>query len=167
MRLSLQPSYKTCVNVALARSFGLSSFQSPGGGCLLTDPLFARKLKSFFEHTPEEETTMRDMELLRIGRHFYFEAGQRIVLGRDAGENHRLGAFEGAGRWLVEPLAFSGPVALVCGPEHEQAVDRAVELILRYSRPPTVPLTLRWRWGGEERFRILTPPAVAAASSAT
>ncbi len=150
--------------LALARRYGLSTYQPPGGGCLLTDPLFARKLKSFFEHTPEEGTTMRDMELLRIGRHFYFETGRRIVLGRDADENRRLLSFEAGGRWLVEPRAFSGPVALVCGPEDERFVDRAIELILRHSRPPTAPLTIRWRWGGEEHLRIIEPATVGAPS---
>ena len=145
--------------LALARNWGLTSFQSPGGGCLLTDPLYARKLRVLFERVPEETTTLRDIELLRIGRHFYQDRGDRIVLGRNAEENRRLRDFKGHGRWLVEPLEFSGPTALVCGPEEEESVDRAIELILRHGRPLVAPLTVRWRRGGEERHRVIEPPA--------
>ena len=132
----------------LARGWGLSAYASPGGGCLLTDPGFAPRVRELFDHVPAGENRMLDLELLRIGRHFY-EDGFRVVLGRDADENRRLVAFAGPGRWLVEPDGFGGPTALVCGERTETRLARAAELILRHSRRIEAEDSLRWRDGEE------------------
>src|SRR5262249_51646553 len=95
--------------LALAEQLGLAHYQSPGGGCLLTDSIFSAKLKDLFDHTPEESTTVEDVALLRLGRHFRIAPGLKIVLGRNAEENRRLAGFESAGRTFVEPVGFNGP----------------------------------------------------------
>ena len=141
--------------LALAERYGLRHYASPGGGCLLTDPLYSRKLIDLFEHTPESQTTVAEVELLSLGRHFRFGDGAKIVLGRDQRENRRLADFVGPERWLVQPGDFSGPSALVYGATGEPALTRAVELIRRYSRSPAPSAFVRWREGGVERTRPL------------
>ncbi len=37
----------------LAEAFGISDYPSPGGGCLLTDPGFSRRVKDLLEHQKE------------------------------------------------------------------------------------------------------------------
>jgi len=145
--------------LALAERYGLRHYTSPGGGCLLTDPLFSRKLRDLFEHAPEERTSIDDVELLRLGRHFRFADGMKIVLGRNEAENRRLEAFENAERWLVEPEAFSAPSALVCGARGEPALGRAIELIRRYAREPAPGQRVRWREQGLLLARSLGEPA--------
>ena len=140
--------------LALAQELGLKSYQSPGGGCLLTDALFSRKLKDAFEHTPEERTRVDDLELLRLGRHFRFETDVKIVLGRNQEENRGLHRFENAERWLLEPDAFSGPTALVCGARDERNLGRAAALIRRYTHASGA-LAVRWREGDLVRVRSL------------
>jgi len=142
----------------LAQTLGLKSYQSPGGGCLLTDALFSRKLRDAFEHTPEEHTRIDDVELLRLGRHFRFEADLKIVLGRNQEENRRLQRFESAARWLVEPDGFNGPTALVCGAPGERNLGRAAALIRRYTHA-LGPLAVRWREG--DAVRVSPIEAVA------
>lgn len=141
--------------LALAERFGLRHYQSPGGGCLLTDTIFSAKLRDLFDHTPEDRTHMDDVELLRVGRHFRMSPELKIVLGRNAEENHRLVSFAGAERWLVEPDGFSGPAALVCGPRDERHVAEAIRFIGRYTRPPHEGLRVRWNDGGATRYRML------------
>src|SRR5262245_4461329 len=105
--------------LALADRYGLSHHQSPGGGCLLTDAYFSVKLRDLFDHRDEESTTMADVELLRIGRHFRVRDDLKIVLGRNQPENARLAEHRADGHWLLEPQGFNGPAALVCGPRDE------------------------------------------------
>ena len=108
--------------------------QSPGGGCLLTDARFSDRLRGLFADLPEERTTLDDVALLRLGRVFRVSPALRIVLGRDREENLGLAKFESEGRWLVEPLDFAGPTALVCGPRDEASLGHAIDLIARHTR---------------------------------
>ena len=141
--------------LALAERWGLSHVQSPGGGCLLTDPNFAARLRGLFEDVPEERTTLDDLALLRLGRVFRVHPALRIVIGRDHAENLRLAEFESGERWLVEPLDFAGPSALVCGPRDEESLGHAIELIARHSRSPAPEHAVRWRGADGVRNRTL------------
>jgi hypothetical protein len=155
------------MQLELAERLGLKHYQSPGGGCLLTDPIFSRKLRDLFEHTSARASdtpgaspatpiaTLADVELLRLGRHFRIDAGRKIVLGRDAAENRALRSFSGPERHLVEPLGFSGPTALVCGRFDEAALERAARLIARYTKHAGPSDLLRWSESGAERTRPL------------
>jgi tRNA-specific 2-thiouridylase len=141
------------LQLTLAERWGLKNVQSPGGGCLLTDRWFSRKLRDLFDHSDEVDLTMEDVGLLRLGRHFRLAPGSKIVVGRNREENQRLAAFAQNGRWLVEPEGFGGPSALVCGPRDEEALARAVEIILHYARDREAGGRVRWRWGEEEHAR--------------
>ena len=141
--------------LALADRYGLSHHQSPGGGCLLTDAYFSVKLQDLFEHNDEDSTTMADVTLLRIGRHFRVRPDLKIVLGRNRDENARLTEHRGEGHWLIEPHGFNGPVALICGPRDEPAFAAALRLISEYAREPRPEHRVRWRDGETGGERLL------------
>jgi tRNA U34 2-thiouridine synthase MnmA/TrmU len=73
--------------LALAERHRIDLFPCPAGGCLLTDPAFASKLKESIEHG---EDSTRHMALLKVGRHFRTPSGAKIIAGRDKGENEAL-----------------------------------------------------------------------------
>ncbi|HTM58163.1 MAG TPA: hypothetical protein VL123_07085 [Candidatus Udaeobacter sp.] len=137
----------------LAERLGLKHYQSPGGGCLLTDPIFSVKLRDLFDHPGEERATLEDVALLRVGRHFRVNGGVKIVLGRDAAENETLRSRRGVNRHVVEPLTFSGPTALICGPFDDVTRLEAARLIVQYSRHAMPEDFLRWSEAGRERTR--------------
>lgn len=147
--------------LALAERLGLRHFESPGGGCLLTEPGFARRLRDLFDHVDADSTEASDVELLRVGRHVRVNSASKIVLGRDASENARLASFEGDRRWRVEPAGFRGPTALVCGARDEATLGAAIALIGRYSDRPSPADEVRWWEGGRERRRALGDAAHA------
>jgi len=155
------------VQLTEAARLGLQRYQSPGGGCRLTDPAFSRKLRDLFAHAPAADVEAADVELLAVGRHFRLGPALKIVLGRNATENARLAALQGECRWLVEPEGFGGPSALVCGPRDEANLQQAAELIARYAHSPAPQHLVRWQAGGDVRTRPLGPftatPAIAAA----
>jgi tRNA-uridine 2-sulfurtransferase len=134
------------VQLRLAERFGIQGFSTPAGGCLLTDKNYAEKLRDLFQD--KASITTQDVQLLAVGRHFRFDSGTKIVLGRDNRENQALLAYASLGYHLFTPHDFPGPVALFSGtpePEVKQAIGR---LIITYSKP--VPgKTRRIRFGSE------------------
>ena len=158
------------VQLAEAARLKLAHYESPGGGCRLTDPAYARRLRDLLEHSPAglDGTAM---ELLAVGRHFRCGPGLKVVLGRDAAENARLAALAGAGRRLLEPLDCAGPSALVCGPGGEEAMERAAALVARYARAATPAELVRWRtaagtWTRRTRRRPRIGPGRALSAAA-
>jgi hypothetical protein len=141
--------------LAMAERFGLSRHQSPGGGCLLTDATFSVKLRDLFAHGNEASTTVDDVALLRIGRHFRLRPDLKIVLGRNQEENGRLVKAASGARWLVEPAGFNGPAALVCGPRDESSLDAAARLIAAYTRDSRPEQRVRWRQAETSGERVI------------
>ena len=80
--------------MTLAEKLELGDYPSPAGGCLLTDAEFSRKLATLMLF--KENWTARDVELLKVGRHFQISPGTKIVASRREEENYRL-------RELAEP----------------------------------------------------------------
>jgi len=75
----------------LAKEFGINDYPCPAGGCRLTDPGFAKRLREAFEH---DEDTIKDIRLLRYGRHFRLESGAKVIVGRNEEENKILKGFQ-------------------------------------------------------------------------
>ncbi len=73
--------------LALARHYGIDEFPNPAGGCLLTEEGFAGKVRESFAHG---EHSLREMALLKVGRHFRLPAGDKLIAGRDQQENETL-----------------------------------------------------------------------------
>lgn len=73
--------------ISLAKKFNFKDWACPAGGCLLTDPGFARRLKDLMKH---KKPDLNDIELLKIGRHFRLSPKAKLIVGRDEKENNRL-----------------------------------------------------------------------------
>ena len=120
------------VQLQLAERYGIQGFSTPAGGCLLTDKNFAEKLRDSFRD--QRTITPRDIQLLTVGRHFKFDNGNKIVLGRNNRENQVLMSLAPLGYHLFMPHGFPGPVAVLSGTpdaEIKQAIGR---LIITYSK---------------------------------
>lgn len=121
----------------LAQRYGILDYPNPAGGCQLTDPQFARRVKDLFDH--QEEIDLEDMELLRLGRHFRVDGRTKLIVGRNEQENLTLGEYLAPGRVLYEPDDFPAPAVLLVGPPSEQANRLALAMICHYSRPEKRP----------------------------
>jgi len=119
--------------LTLARKFGIKDFPSPGGGCLLTDPAFAAKLRDFLEYS--KILSWDDVSLLRLGRHFRL-GKEKIIVGRKHEENLSLTRFAVRQRlpWM-EVKGFMGPVTIAQG-KSDKLMRKAADLTFRYSDAP-------------------------------
>ncbi len=117
----------------LADEFGINDYPCPSGGCLLTDPHFARRLRAYIRH--ERKLTVEDMFLLKIGRHFRVN-GARVIVGRNERENHLLLlAAKRSGLSTMSVLKYVGPVTLFEGND-EYVIQKSAAITVRYSDAP-------------------------------
>ncbi len=118
----------------LAHEFGFENPPNAGGGCLLTDPKFAIRAKDLFSHT--ETPTTNDIDLLKIGRHFRFDAKTKLIVGRNKDENEMLKALALDGDVLLETKDHMGPVSLLRGEDSSSSMKLASDITFRYSDAP-------------------------------
>ncbi|MCX7845138.1 MAG: tRNA 4-thiouridine(8) synthase ThiI [Dictyoglomaceae bacterium] len=76
------------IQLELARKIGLKEIPTPSGGCLLTEKFFSKKLLDLLKN--KENITRRDLELLKIGRHFRISDYIKVIVGRNKEENEKL-----------------------------------------------------------------------------
>lgn len=71
----------------LAKTYAITSFSAPAGGCLLTDENFAVRMKDTLKHGYRN---FRETIALKWGRHFRLNENFKFILGRDEEENLSL-----------------------------------------------------------------------------
>ncbi len=150
--------------LALARAEALTEYSTPAGGCLLTDPHFAKKTRDLFEH--EERPTTKDMELLTLGRHYRLGPRAKLILGRNELENLMLEGHAEPGYRCLRPT-FPGPTALLVGPCPEELEPVAVRLIVQHTKPEKLPPegSLEF-WRDGQPWSATRPPVAEAAVAA-
>ncbi|HAW50685.1 TPA: hypothetical protein DCX16_07030 [bacterium] len=118
---------------ALAKDYNLKNYSWPAGGCLLTDPEFAKRMRDLVKHTPF--FTINDVELLKIGRHFRLSEGAKVIVGRDKIENERLLELRKNGDLFLETRDYLGPIVLFRGKD-KNVLEQAGKITARYSDAP-------------------------------
>lgn len=133
------------VQLAEARSRGIDQYSCPGGGCLLTDPVVARRLKDLFRYC--HDYTMVDARLLTFGRHFRLHEKLKTIVGRNQEENDRL--LQTASHLpYMELIDLPGPLMLMRGELRPGDRDRMGRLLWFYAKKAggdEVPV--RWSYG--------------------
>ncbi len=153
----------------LAAEWGIREYQTPAGGCLLTDQSFSARLRELMEMAPG--LGRADLELLKRGRHF--RCGLvKIVVGRNSRENECIQRMAKPGDALMWESRQPGPTALLrsyADQINEPALTEAARLVGIYGkskRPATLDdmniLTLDVEGMCAER-----PPAVSGVFKAT
>jgi tRNA U34 2-thiouridine synthase MnmA/TrmU len=97
----------------LARRFNITDYPSPAGGCLLTDKIFSRRLKDLFASGSNLE--IREIELLKLGRHFRIGSSTKMIVGRNKMENQTIRSLSKETDLLLWPISVPGPTVLILG----------------------------------------------------
>lgn len=130
---SRKPQFK------LAQEFSIEKYPSPSGGCLLTYKHYADKVRDLFLH--KKRVSMKDIALLRVGRHFRLGENKMIV-GRNEKENKTLTAQRSPSDFFFELPVVVGPVTILQGPKTKKALKTAAELTAFYSDAKTSEVTV-------------------------
>jgi tRNA-specific 2-thiouridylase len=118
--------------IQLAEHFGIRDYPCPAGGCLLTDPGFARRMKDLILNHPN--FSLNDVHLLKIGRHFRFSPKTKLVVGRNEEENQKIQTFAQEEDILLRLSRFPGPLSLLRGEVNGASIEKAAALTVRYSK---------------------------------
>jgi tRNA-specific 2-thiouridylase len=117
--------------MALAGEFGLTEYPMPAGGCLLTEPVYAFKLRDLL--TCNNSPEYKDINLLRLGRHFRFSTECKIIVGRDNEENEAIKSVAGPEDCLLRVEGVGSPLTIIRGKVTDAALHIAASLCARYS----------------------------------
>ncbi|MBU4199608.1 MAG: tRNA 4-thiouridine(8) synthase ThiI [Verrucomicrobia bacterium] len=146
--------------VVLAMKLGVTEYPQPAGGCLLTDPGYARRLKELKEH--EGLDSVDAIIRLRIGRHFRV-GGTRLIVGRNQEENLELAARVLPSDLILQPTNCVGPFGVLTGTAPEEEIRQAAGICARYCDcPPQGMVSIEVRSGGETRVFEVKPIPPAA-----
>jgi tRNA U34 2-thiouridine synthase MnmA/TrmU len=98
--------------LALATKLGITEYAWPGGGCLLTEAGYCRRLKDLFQ---QDKYNLDDVELLKLGRHFRLNQRLKFIVGRNEKENELLFQAVKPGDIYFMPKVLAGPSGLIRG----------------------------------------------------
>ena len=101
---------------ALAAELGITQYPAPAGGCMLTDPNLAVRIRQYFNDRfsgKSDAPAVDDVKLLVVGRQFRLDEDIWFVIGRDEQENNRLEALRKPDDWLVRMTRRPGPLGLL------------------------------------------------------
>ena len=117
----------------LARQFGLTVFETPASGCILTDPAYAARLRSLKKINPTFDGN--DTQIIRNGR-VIFENDSVIVIGRNEKEDEVLETLKKEKDVILKPV-FPGPTVLIRTFKekiNEELIEKAKKLLINYSK---------------------------------
>lgn len=134
-----------------AEEYEIKDYPCPAGGCLLTYREFAKKIKDLFDH--KRQIRMKDIALLKVGRHFRSNEN-KIIVGRNEDENQRLQHSKNGDDYIFEVPDCGSPITLLQGPKTNDAIKTAAALTARYSDSTKDETVVRF--GREEMNRSAT-----------
>lgn len=118
------------VQLSLAKKYNLEGFESPGGGCLLTDINFSKRLKDYHKYLP---LTPDEINILKVGRHFNVD-GYKIIISRNKDENPTLKEYEGEIFEKMFIINKPGPVGLIQKNAPIEIKIKAADMMVSYTK---------------------------------
>lgn len=121
--------------ISLAIHYNLKEYESPSGGCLLTEEEFSKKLEEMFDKWAQ--CNKYDVELLKRGRvawtAFLSPKGEKhlvmAVTGRKEEDNMNLCYSQQQGDIVMYPRDTTGPLTLVRSKERQLGGDGENEVV--------------------------------------
>jgi tRNA U34 2-thiouridine synthase MnmA/TrmU len=138
----------------LAEHFGISDYETPAGGCLLTDPIISVRIEKLLKQNTEVEP--EDVRLLAVGRHFTLSGGM-LYVGRNSEDNRRLSGLVRAGDHTLKAVDTPGPLVLYRGTPESGNLELAARITARYSDAKAqgaVKVCIRAKGGADKTVEV-------------
>ncbi len=116
----------------LVQEFGLKDYEGPGGGCLLTDEHFSRKIRDVLAH--DDAFIKADIPTLKYGRQLRLPDGAKFIIGRNEEENTKLEEIDNPKYMHINTDLF-GPHCLISINASEADKTLAAKFVLAYCKP--------------------------------
>lgn len=120
------------VQMELAEKWGIKEYPSPAGGCKLTEPNYSKRLEELLDHNKDVET--RELNLLKIGRHFRVSEGCKIISARTQDEGEILKGLIRKGDIILLAKDFKGSMVVIIGEPTSEDIEFAAKVTARYCK---------------------------------
>ncbi len=121
--------------IRLAREWGIVDYPAPAGGCRLTDPNYAKRVKDLLDH--DDTVARNDFELLKHGRHIRLSTRAKLVAGRNLADNENIVALYRPEKDISIFIPdIPGPVCLIPGGADDAMVGLGAAVCAGYSKAP-------------------------------
>jgi len=140
------------VQMELARELSIHDYPCPAGGCLLTDKNFAAKLQDLFDH--DQVSDLKDVRLLRLGRHLRISPELKLVVGRNEKENETMVSLVGDRHPLFFPVDFNGPACAAMGRLDGEARALIPRILYHYGHADGTRQVVMQHRGEEEKLSV-------------
>jgi tRNA U34 2-thiouridine synthase MnmA/TrmU len=139
------------IQMELAAFLGITSHGSPAGGCLFTDPIYAKRVFDLFKHNSSYLAS--DLILLKIGRHFRINHSAKIIVARNENEVKLLEKYMEFSDIFAVP-EFKGPVVFGQGIFTVDERQTIAEILYMYGKSVRSNDTILFYAGGLVNDRI-------------
>ncbi len=145
--------------IKLADHYGIRDYPCPAGGCLLTDPQFANRMKDLMLSNPK--FSLNDVHLLKIGRHFRLSHNLKLVVGRNEEDNKKIQTFTQEGDILLKALQHPGPLSLLRGEPNGIEIEKAASITVRYGKAKDLKrVEVLYKKGNEDSYRSISVTSI-------
>lgn len=120
------------VQMELAEKWGIIDYPSPAGGCKLTEPNYSIRLRELVNH--KEEISKRDLELLKLGRHFRVTKDAKIISTRTGDEGELLKQYLTEEDLIFLATDYTGSLVVIIGKATEEDIEFAAKVSGRYCK---------------------------------
>ncbi|CAA6803442.1 MAG: tRNA (5-methylaminomethyl-2-thiouridylate)-methyltransferase (EC [uncultured Campylobacterales bacterium] len=119
------------VQLNFAKEYGFEDYETPGGGCLLTDIGFTKKIK---ESVKFSKFDVEELSVLKVGRHLRLPDGAKLVLGKDQKDNETMRTLELTKYNVMDVVDVPSPLALLSSNISDQDRNLAIKIILTHTK---------------------------------
>lgn len=147
------------VQMELAEKWGIKDYPSPAGGCRLTEPGYAKRLKDQLEHV--KESSLDDVEILKTGRHIRFDENTKIIATRNQEELNAITPLIRKDDYVFDTLDCPGCTVILRGDASREALEFAAAVCARYSKEKDKDLVrVKFKHPDQSSYEIIEiPPA--------
>lgn len=122
---SRKPQYE------LVEKYKVEKFPSPAGGCLLTEKSFSVRIEELLTTNPDASVT--DVRMLRYGRHFRLDTGDKVIIGRHQFDNEKLTELADENYLTLHADDIPGPYVIIKKDVSAQTIETAAKMTAAYS----------------------------------
>jgi predicted ribosome quality control (RQC) complex YloA/Tae2 family protein len=101
----------------------------------------------------QEPFQIKDLELLKVGRHLRLAPALKVIVGRHAQDNERILQLVAPEDDLLKVEGYPGPLCLIPYGGTTENIERAASICVKYSDAPAEEVvSVLWSRGGKEKL---------------